>query len=424
MESSIKIAALSFSEEVQSSAHSVRRVQLPASKSISNRALIMGALSNRVVGKGAGEIKNLAKCDDTDVLLAALSSQGNHFDIGAAGTAMRFLTAYKCMQEGEWTITGSERMKQRPIGVLVEALRSLGAKIDYVENEGFPPLKIVGKQLEGGEIEIEGNISSQYISALLMIAPVMHKGLRIKLVGEVISKPYILMTLQMMHDMGVEADWSQPNEIIIPHQEYATMDYTVESDWSASSYWYEIVALSEQNIMVQLPMLHEKSMQGDSKVREIFQPLGVKTVFAGDGVELSKEGTPVAHYEYDFSGQPDLAQTVVVTCCVLGTTFRFTGLQTLKIKETDRIEALKNECRKLGFVLKEGELGTLYWDGERVEKESLPSIATYHDHRMAMAFAPSVLRLGSVVIENPSVVSKSYPDFWLDIASCFLFGIE
>ena len=414
MENILKISALSLSNEIPA-----QTIQLPASKSISNRALILNALCAK-----PGEIKNLAKCDDTDVLVAALSSCGNLFDIGAAGTAMRFLTAYKCMQAGNWTITGSQRMKERPIEVLVQALRSLGAEISYVENEGFPPLNIVGKQLEGGEIEIQGNVSSQYISALIMIAPVMKNGLKIKLLGEVISKPYILMTLQMLQEFGVLSEWNASNEIIIPHQEYKAVRYTVESDWSASSYWYEIAALCEKNVTVHLPMLYEKSMQGDSKVREIFQPLGVQTLFTEKGVSLSKVGKAVEHYEYDFVNQPDLAQTVVVTCCALGTTFKFTGLQSLKIKETDRLEALKNECRKLGFILREGELGTLCWDGERVEKEPLPRIATYHDHRMAMAFAPACLRLGPLSIENPSVVSKSYPDYWLDVASCFLFGIE
>lgn len=384
-------------------------VSLPASKSISNRALILNALS-----RSGKEIHNLAKCDDTDVLVAALTSNGTHFDIGAAGTAMRFLTAYQCLQLGEWTITGSERMKQRPIQVLVEALRRLGATIDYAGVEGFPPLKIKGHAMDGGEIEIDGGVSSQYISALLMIAPYLKNGLTLHLTGAVISRPYILMTLQLMAQFGVEAEWKDENTIQIKPQEYKPIEYTVESDWSASSYWYEIATFLPKNATrFTLPHLYEQSLQGDSQVRKIFEPLGIATTFTVDGVVLEKTADPVSHYEYDFSGQPDLAQTVVATCCAIGTTFRFSGLKTLKIKETDRIAALINECRKLGYVLKETGEGELSWNGERVAPDTVPLIATYKDHRMAMAFAPIALqRNGQLQIDDPEVVSKSYPEYW------------
>ncbi len=390
-------------------------VSLPSSKSISNRALIINALS-----RSGKKIHNLAKCDDTDVLVAALTSNGNHFDIGAAGTAMRFLTAFQCLQPGEWTITGSERMKQRPIQVLVEALRRLGATIDYVGVEGFPPLKIKGHAMLGGEIEVDGGVSSQYISALLMIAPYLKNGLTLHLTGAVISRPYILMTLQLMAQFGVKAEWNDENTIHIKPQEYKPIEYTVESDWSASSYWYEIATFLPKNATkFFLPHLYEQSLQGDSQVCKIFEPLGITTTFTSDGVVIGKKTDPIAHYEYDFSNQPDLAQTVVTTCCAIGTTFRFIGLKTLKIKETDRIAALIKECRKLGYVLKETCEGELSWDGERVAPDESPIISTYKDHRMAMAFAPIALKRQRLQIDDPEVVSKSYPEFWSTTARVF-----
>ena len=401
---------------VPEKAISEHTILLPASKSISNRALILNALS-----KAPGQIFNLAECDDTDVLSAALTSHDEtNFNIGAAGTAMRFLTAYLAGKPGDWTITGSERMKQRPIGILVDALNNIGAEISYLEKEGFPPLKIHGKKLLGGTVRLNGGVSSQFISALLMIAPTTQKGIELHLEGEIISRPYIEMTLQMMKAYGVDSQW-EGKSIQIVSQEYKTTDYTVESDWSAASYWYEIAALSPSTINFTLPHLYEKSLQGDSMGRKIFEPLGVSTQFVQDGVRISKTKKAVEHFEYDFSGQPDIAQTLVVTCCSLGITFRFTGLQTLKIKETDRIEALKNECKKLGFILKEEGVGTLYWDGEQYRRDEHPQIATYKDHRMAMAFAPSTIRLGDITIEEPNVVSKSYPKFWDDLWSCQLF---
>ncbi len=380
-------------------------ISLPASKSISNRALIMGA-----VGQFDRSIRNLAKCDDTDVLVRALDSKGNHFDVGAAGTSMRFSTAYLASRPGDWHITGSERMKQRPIGVLVEALRALGAKIDYEENEGFPPLHIQGTQLKGGHIVLDGGVSSQYISAILMVAPTMKEGLILELSGNIVSVPYIRMTLGMMREMGIESEW-EGNIIKVKPQQYVKSDYVVEADWSASSYWYEMAALSKQ-CKIELPYLREVSFQGDSAVRRIFEPLGISTTFEGEGVTLRRAGEAIRRMEYDFVEQPDLAQTLVVTCCALEIPFEFSGVQSLKIKETDRIAALKNECAKFGYVLTEPAEGKLAWTGERCQADAQPIVETYEDHRMAMAFAPMAMVKGSVLVNHPMVVTKSYPEFW------------
>ncbi|HOI27514.1 MAG TPA: 3-phosphoshikimate 1-carboxyvinyltransferase [Paludibacteraceae bacterium] len=389
----------------------------PASKSISNRALIIHALSFSDM-----PIHNIAKCDDTDVMVKVLSSNDNHFDIGAAGTAMRFLTAFLSKIVGEWTLTGSERMKQRPIGILVDALRKVGAQIDYVEKEGFPPLQIHGSALMGGEIELEGSVSSQYISALLMVAPTMKKGLTLKLTDKIISRPYILLTLKMMEEFGVKSSW-EGNVIKIKPQEYKPIDFTVESDWSAASYWYQICALSDRDAEIKLTGLHQISHQGDAEVAHIFEKLGIGTRFENGLTTLFHNGTVVEKLDYDFVNQPDLAQTFVVTCCCLGVPFRFSGLQSLKIKETDRIAALINECAKLGYKLSETASGVLEWDGNHTQREETVSIATYKDHRMAMAFAPASLKLGAIKIEDPSVVSKSYPLYWDNLKSVG-FGIE
>ena len=384
-------------------------INLPASKSISNRALILNALSY-----SPHEVENLSDCDDTRVMVNVFDSNSNYFDVGAAGTSMRFLTAFLAKTVGEWTITGSERMKQRPIRILVDALNQLGGKVEYIENKGFPPLKIFGSALTGGEISLNGGISSQYISALMMIAPYMQKGLKINLQGNVISTPYILMTKKMMEDFGVKIDFSG-DKISIRPQIYNPVRFRVESDWSAASYWYEILSLSGKG-KIRLKGLKKESYQGDSEIAEIFKSLGVTTEYAEDGVILlpNKE-TLVKNFFLDFTNIPDLAQTVAVTCCLKDITFIFSGLQSLKIKETNRIEALIHELRKLGFVLHEPAEGTLAWNGEKCTADEDPVISTYEDHRMAMAFAPAAL-LQSVTIRNPSVVSKSYPNFWHDIS--------
>ena len=384
-------------------------IKLPSSKSISNRVLIINAL-----GKGEFMPQNLSDCDDTRVMIEALSSANETIDIMAAGTAMRFLTAFLSVTNNHKTLTGTQRMQQRPIQLLVNALRELGATIEYVGNEGFPPLKFAGKSLQGGEIRLEGNISSQYISALLMIAPILKEGLTLHLTGEIISKPYINLTLQLMHDFGADAQWIGGNTIKVSSKPYNSIPFTVESDWSAASYWYEIVALSP-NAEVELSGLFPNSYQGDSEVAGLFAQLGVNTSFTDKGVLLTKNGKLTDKMEYDFISQPDLAQTFVVTCALLGVPFHFTGLQSLKIKETDRMAALINELSKLGYVLSEENNSVLSWDGTRKEAQAQPTIDTYEDHRMAMAFAPACLRIPSIRINEPQVVSKSYPGYWKDL---------
>lgn len=385
------------------------KIDLPYSKSISNRALILKALA-----MDSEPIKNLSDSDDTRVMLEALKMSSNLIDVKAAGTSMRFLTAYLSHFPGEWIITGTERMKERPINVLVDALISLGARIEYLGKIGYPPLRMKGTALEGGEIHLSGAVSSQFISALLMIAPSMQKGLVIHLEGDVISKPYIHLTLGMMKEFGVNARW-EGNTIYISPDIYKPTDYTVEGDWSAASYWYSIMALCDK-AEVELTGLFKKSMQGDSKVAELFLDLGVETEFTDhDTVILRKTNRVIRKMFHDFVSEPDLAQTFVVTCCMMNVPFLFTGLQTLKIKETDRIEALKKEMLKLGYVLSDRENRILEWNGERCVPEVDPVIATYHDHRMAMAFAPAALKLEHLKIDDPMVVTKSYPAFWDDM---------
>ena len=385
-------------------------MQLPASKSISNRVLILDALSYNPF-----DAQNLADCDDTRVLYDALhSNEGHDFDIKAAGTAMRFLTAFLSKIVGEWTITGTERMKNRPIKILVDALNSVGARIEYMEKEGFPPLRIFGSALQGGEISLDGSVSSQYISALLMIAPTMEKGLTLHLTGKIISKPYIHLTLQLMRQYGVKAEWIG-STIKVQPQNYVPLQYRVESDWSAASYWYEIMALSRQS-EVELKGLVKNSLQGDAAGAKLFAQIGVGTTFTPEGVSLRRNGNACRKLVYDFVNEPDLAQTFVVTCALLGIPFHFSGLQSLKIKETDRIEALKNELRKLGYLLTDKCGSILEWNGERCEPDEHPLIATYEDHRMAMAFAPAALvRPEGIRIAHPEVVSKSYPHYWEDL---------
>ena len=395
-----------------------QHIKLPASKSISNRALIIHALSG-----GTLLPENLSDCDDTEVVVEALQHNPYEINIKAAGTAMRFMTAYLATREGEeHVLTGTERMKHRPIHILVNALRLLGADIEYVGEEGFPPLCIRGRQLEGGQLEVPGNISSQFISALLLIGPVLRDGLTLRLTGDIISRPYIDLTLWTMQEFGAEAEWSDYDTIVVKPTPYKERPYYIENDWSAASYWYEMMALSKDaDDEICLEGLMDGSKQGDSSVRYIFSLLGVKTTFATTQagvpttVTLRHSGRCVPRLEYDFVNSPDLAQTFVVCCVVMGVHFHFHGLSTLKIKETDRIEALKAELRKLGYVIHDVDGRELYWDGERCEPQPDSGIDTYEDHRMALSFAPAAFRIPGLIINNPQVVSKSYPHFWEDI---------
>ena len=393
-------------------------IKLPASKSISNRALIIHALTG-----GSIIPENLSDCDDTEVVIHALEQMPEVIDIKAAGTAMRFMTAFLAATEhGEHVITGTERMQHRPIKILVDALRQLGADIAYEKEEGFPPLRIKGATLDGGQLEVAGNISSQYISALLLIGPMLRKGLTLRLLGDIISRPYIDLTLWTMREFGADAEWTAVDTITIQPKPYESRPYIIENDWSAASYWYEIVALSDDpEAEVCLEGLMDGSKQGDSSVRYIFSLLGVKTTFgtrkAGvpTKVTLTKSGHRVNRLEYDFVNAPDLAQTFVCTCCAMGVPFHFTGLQTLKIKETDRIAALKTEMAKLGYQLEDINDCELKWDGQKTQVSNSP-IDTYDDHRMALAFAPLAMK-NPISINNPQVVSKSYPRFWEDLES-------
>ena len=426
----------------------VASIALPASKSVSNRALLLQALCP--VKRYA--IANLAVCDDTDHMLQGVEAKragAQLIDIGATGTAMRFLTAFLAITEGETVITGSERMKQRPIGTLVEALRKLGADIDYTEKEGYPPLCIRGKRLQGGALEIEAGISSQYISALLMIAPCLADGLTLHLKGNIASRTYIELTLDLMRKYGAVAEWTDEQTIRVDAGAYEDIPLTVEADWSAASYWYELAAVAAHlghDVDITLPALTLDSRQGDRVVAQLFEPLGVKTratihkVCASEResslLEFSQQAQPKldsiavnsqltidnsqlgkdnSQFEKDFTHCPDIAQTLAVTCCLLGIPYVFKGIHSLRIKETDRVAALIAELRKLGFVLRAEGDERLVWDGERCEPDEHPVIATYDDHRMAMAFAPAALCYKNLTIEHPEVVTKSYPGFWEEI---------
>ena len=369
-------------------------VKLPASKSISNRALIIHALSGGTILP-----ENLSDCDDTEVIIQALKNMPEVINIKAAGTAMRFMTAFLAATEhGEHVITGTERMQHRPIKVLVDALRRLGADISYEGEEGFPPLRIKGKTLEGGELDVAGDISSQYISALLMIGPVLKKGLTLRLNGEIISRPYIDLTLWTMREFGADAEWISMDTIKVEPKPYAQRPYFIESDWSAASYWYEMVALSDDP---EAEVRLEGLMDGSN---------GKPTT-----VTLTKSGHRVPRLEYDFVNVPDLAQTFVCACCAMKLPFHFTGLQTLKIKETDRIEALKTELAKLGYEIETINGCELKWNGKPSAIDHQPSaIDTYEDHRMALAFAPLSFKM-PISINNPQVVTKSYPHYWDDL---------
>ena len=393
-------------------------IMLPSSKSICNRALIIAALSGRQT-----QLENLSDCDDTRVLVRAMQSEDNVIDVMAAGTAMRFSTAYFSTVPGTRILTGTARMRQRPIGVLVEALRQLGAKIDYAETEGFPPLRITGITLKGGVVSLPANVSSQYISALLMVGPTLREGLCLHLEGSILSRPYIDMTIALMRQFGAVVEWTDDATICVAPQPYRPLkEFRVESDWSAASYWYELVALSpDPEARVVLPYLFENSLQGDSRIREFFTPLGVHTDFTAEGVVLTKRKAETTEvFKLDLSEQPDLAQTLVVTCAMLHQPFHFTGLQTLKIKETDRIAALCTELRKMGICIEaanDSELFCKEFGATELPPNAFISIDTYDDHRMAMAFAPCALRYPHLRINHPEVVSKSYPSFWQHLES-------
>lgn len=384
------------------------RVNLPASKSISNRVLIINALADSKL-----PVENLAGCDDTQCMLSVLNSDCNRFDIGHAGTAMRFLTAFLSRMIGKWELTGSERMKQRPIGVLVEALNQLGARIEYMEQTGFPPLRIYGSRLTGGELEIPASVSSQYISALMMVAPYMEKGLVLRLTGKIVSGTYIDMTEQIMRDFGARVIRKGACIRVLPVP-YRPVAFRVESDWSAASYFYELLAIADGGEIC-LSGLCPESVQGDARQMEVWRKLGIVTHFAGEDMLLTKEKPRVSRLEFDFVEMPDLVQSFAVACCMMDIPFDFSGVETLKMKETDRIKALTEELAKLGYQLEVQGDNRLRWEGEKRQAAACPRIETYCDHRMAMAFAPAALKYPGLVILDKEVVTKSFPGYWEEI---------
>lgn len=363
-------------------------IDLPSSKSISNRLFIIQALCEEKF-----YIKNLSESEDTISLQKALNSNNITIDVGAAGTSLRFLTAFLATKEGEeYILTGSERMKERPIKDLVEALLKLGSDIEYIDKVNFPPLRIKGKKISGGNIQIDGSISSQFISALLLIAPTLEKGLELEIIGKIVSKPYILMTLNLMKKFGIHHLW-EDNIISIKNQKYLAKDYEVESDWSAASFWFEIAALSKK-CDIKLKGLSENSIQGDKKIMELYEKFSVHSCFKNETLHLVKKKSSLIPKHINLLENPDLYQPIKCTLFGLRKSSKFTGISTLKDKETDRVESVEKELQNLN-------------DTREIE--------TYRDHRMAMSFAPLSLVFGELQINDANVVHKSYPNFWKDI---------
>ena len=386
-------------------------VDLPASKSISNRALTIAAMADGC------SIGNIADCDDTNAMRRALQTQSAqaNVNIGAAGTAMRFLTAYFASQPWRSVLLdGTPRMRKRPIGELVEALRLCGAEIDYYASEGYPPLWIEGRHLKAdAPLRMRGNVSSQYASAMMMVAPMMKGGLTIEIEGGLTSRPYVEMTAALMRHFGAEVTVGE-STIVIEGKPYSPRSLTV--DWSAASYWYEIKALCP-DLDIRLNGLQSDSLQGDSRVAEYFKLFGVTTEYTNNGVALGFcDADRDATLNIDLSSQPDIAQTIVVTACLTGRPFRIGGLHTLRIKETDRLEALRAQLAQLGFNIEIADDSILSWNGAAGEAAAHPRILTYDDHRMAMAFAPAAIRFPSLTVLDAGVVSKSYPDYWRHLA--------
>ena len=391
---------------------SATHIPLPSSKSESNRVLIIDALT-----EGENKLSNLAEARDTQTMISLLKKNPPVFDVLDAGTTMRFLTAYAAITNQNKVMTGTPRMCERPIGILVDALRTVGAEIHYLGVEGYPPMAIHGlSEQKSDKVKIRGDVSSQYISALLMIAPLLPKGLELELEGKVGSRSYIEMTLDTMSQFGISYEWIE-NKINVAHQAYQPTTFAVESDWSGAGYWFSLLACADSGELF-LSGLKENSLQGDSAVVEIMGQLGVKSTFKDGGVLLEKQ--PVKGLKHwDFTHCPDLAQTIAVTCAILGQNATFTGLESLKIKETDRIYALQQELAKFHADLKEVE-PEVYQVIPSVTMPAEVKIHTYEDHRMAMAFMPLITKT-RVSIEDPSVVNKSYPSFW---KHCQLAGIS
>ncbi|HUM52508.1 MAG TPA: hypothetical protein PK431_11865 [Chitinophagales bacterium] len=392
-------------------------IYLNGSKSISNRVLIINALCRNQI-----EIENLSNADDTVFMQQLLQSDSTVLDAGAGGTTFRFLTAFLATQEGcEVVLTGSERMQLRPIKILVNALQQLGADISYENKDGFPPLKIKGKKLKGGNVTLPADTSSQYITALLLIAPTLENGLELELIGTIVSFPYIKMTLKIMEYFGVETSFVD-NKIVVRSGNYQPKKYYVEADWSAATYFYSIAILSEQ-AEIELKGLTNQQLQGDAIIAAFADSFGVETTWNENAIVLNKIRKPdFGLYNFDFIECPDIAQTVITFCAASSIEMNCGGLQTLRIKETDRIAALDNELQKLKLASLT-EIDSNHWQlsldmtttNDSHHSQHTTSIATYEDHRMAMAFAPLCLKTKSILIEEPNVVTKSYPLFWNDL---------
>ncbi|MDE6309268.1 MAG: 3-phosphoshikimate 1-carboxyvinyltransferase [Muribaculaceae bacterium] len=383
-------------------------ISLPLSKSETNRALIMNALTPGDTPVGA-----IAECDDTRALIEALGSDADTINIGDCGTAMRFLTGYFAAKSGRTvTLDGSERMRQRPIGPLVDALHLCGANIEYVGVEGYPPLLIHGTELKGGTIEIDATVSSQFISSLLMIAPTMTEGLTLNLKGEPSSLPYILMTLGMMEQRGITCE-RIPDQIIVNRDEYRPTTTPIEPDWSAASYWFELSSMG--SAYIGLPGLKLPSLQGDAACAKIFQRLGVMTEEEDGVLQVSPSPDMYGRVDLDMSDTPDMAPSIIVACAALGVPFHITGLGSLAIKECDRLQALHNELLKLGVEIEIERGNSAIWEGRRLPVFEVPVIETYGDHRIAMSFAPLATLIPGIIIKDIEVVSKSYPHYWDDL---------
>ncbi len=383
------------------------KIQITGSKSESNRMLLLRALFPHI------ELENLSNSDDTVTMKFGLESDNDLVDIGHAGTSMRFLTAYySTLENQEKTLTGSSRMQERPIGILVDALRQLGADIIYLKNEGYPPLLIKGKRLTASEVSLSANISSQFITALMLIAPSLPNGLCLQLEGKITSVPYIEMTLSLLHQIGVKATFSGQHIQVFPKKDIAQATHAVESDWSSASYYFSMIALSK-DADITLSTYKKHSLQGDKVLMDIYEPLGVNSMIKNNTLYLQKQALGSKPIQLDLSDTPDIAQTIVVTCYGLGVACDLTGLQTLKIKETDRLVALQKELTKLGAIIEVTDKSLhLHKRTNPIHPNVL--IETYHDHRMAMAFAPLAL-LVPIRIQDADVVSKSYPGFWKDL---------
>lgn len=394
----------------KSSINKQSSITITGSKSESNRLLLLQALYPEI------SIKNLSNSDDSKVMQMALNTSDDIIDIHHAGTAMRFLTSYFASKEGrEVVLTGSQRMKERPIQILVEALIHLGADIEYLETEGCPPLKINGKRLNKYKVTLKANVSSQYISALLLIASKLENGLELTLEGKITSVPYINMTLDLLNQIGVEASFKGQIINVKPKtQDLTPKTLTVESDWSSASYFYSIVAFSSMDTEITLSFYKQRSLQGDSVLVEIYKSFGVETTFGNNTIRLKKVSEKIINsvFEFDLSNAPDIAQTIAVTCLGLGLECHLTGLHTLKIKETDRLEALKTEIEKFGAKVEITDNSLHLFSLQQLYNN--PTVATYNDHRMAMSFAPLALKTDLQIVDA-NVVSKSYPSFWEDL---------